>query len=709
MVFYTTKYVSDTHSDVSANARATGERLPRAADVLSRAAQKTLQEFVPSRRALGLFGEGHALATKRVERPFSLVAAETRRFERALGVVRGRLSGRRRRARFIVVLVVPRASLLQGVAKLLDRRRVRLGASSHLRFELVDALGARVRVRHRRLGRSAQGGAQTRDFVVSGVHLPPRATPASRGGDRDVSAFGDARVASHQSSAMRDVDEDEDEDAAREDAARRVRRELDAAWPPATSSSTTPPRATPLRALGKNMASVLRHCRASGAPAESANDEVGLVESLRARSDEDVAVEVWDAREEVGTSRTERVLEETRRRLPEEGVTTREASATSGLRGDVALVVLRNPAQSGSETVVETLRRSKTAATRTLIAVERADAKRRDEERARVANALRVPLENVFATMGTFFDDDDEFETVLSKPPTSSAVAALRSSPHASSTSASPRASPFALDDEDDDADDEFASLTLHAADEGAVGRDEWESLVREDMEKCRQAAFLAVVEATRGFCLRRAEKLAIQYEPLRSSLYARIRGERIKSKKPSASPPPIKTRVAPPSKSSQPLGIDMIKLQTAAISGVEQGANVASQVTEKVGSFLNWMVSEETDDERRRRQDQERMWQERRRKLWEMERASRVSSNVAPNLKTHGQVRHSPTASFVHTTSKIVDIIDGSLGGDGDSTPSNEHGVTSDLKAQLDSANARVRALEAALARYEPTHELLR
>ena len=154
-----------------------------------------------------------------------------------------------------------------------------------------------------------------------------------------------------------------------------------------------------------------------------------------------------------------------------------------------------------------------------------------------------------------------------------------------------------------------------------------------------------------------------------------------------------------------------MIKLQTAAISGVEQGANVASQVTEKVGSFLNWMVSEETDDERQRRQDQERMWQERRRKLWEMERASRVSSNVAPNLKTHGQVRHSPTASFVHTTSKIVDIIERfALRRDRtrSATP-NEHGVTSDLKAQLDSANARVRALEAALARYEPTHELLR
>ena len=66
MVFYTTKFVRDTHSDVGANARATGERLPRAADVLSRAAQKILQEFVPSRRALGLFGEGHTLAAKRV-------------------------------------------------------------------------------------------------------------------------------------------------------------------------------------------------------------------------------------------------------------------------------------------------------------------------------------------------------------------------------------------------------------------------------------------------------------------------------------------------------------------------------------------------------------------------------------------------------------------------------------------------------------------
>ena len=531
-----------------------------------------------------------------------------------------------------------------------------------------------------------------------------------------MSPLGDASRLVSKSSDMR---VDADEDFEREDAARRVRRELDAAWPPATSASapSSPPRVTPLRALAKNMASVLQHCRASGVPAGAEDDEVAQVESLRAFSDESIAVEIWDARgEEVGMSRTERVLEETRRQLPEEGVKTLEASAVGGLCGDVALVVLKNPAQSGSETVLETLRRSRTAATRTLVVVERADAKRRDEERASVANALRVPLENVFATTGTFFDDDD-LETVLSKPPMRSAVAALRSSTPTSSTSASPRASPFALDDDDDDdVDDEFASLTLHAADEGAVGREEWESLVREDMEKCREAAVSAIVEATRGFCLRRAEKLAIQYEPLRSSLYARIRGERSKSKKPS--PPPIKTRVAPPStspgfeqmrSSSQPLGIDMIKLQTAAISGVEQGANVASQVTEKVGSFLNWMVSEETDDERRRRQEHERIWQERRRKLWEMERASRASSNVAPNLKAHGQARHSPTASFVHTTSKIVDIIDSSLGGDGVESPSNKRDIASDFRDQLNSANARVRALEAALARYEPTHELLR
>lgn len=140
-------------------------------------------------------------------------------------------------------------------------------------------------------------------------------------------------------------------------------------------------------------------------------------------------------------------------------------------------------------------------------------------------------------------------------------------------------------------------------------------------------------------------------------------------------------------SAASQPLGIDMIKLQSVAISGVEQGAVVASQAAEKVGSFLNWIVSEneESEDERRRRVEHERVWHERRQKLWDAERAQRV--------ETQNRGKHSPTASFVETTSKLVDIIDGSLGGE----------------SQLDQANARIRALEAALARYDPSHELLR
>jgi hypothetical protein len=70
---------------------------------------------------------------------------------------------------------------------------------------------------------------------------------------------------------------------------------------------------------------------------------------------------------------------------------------------------------------------------------------------------------------------------------------------------------------------------------------------------------------------------------------------------------------------------------------------------------------------------------------LWDAERAQRV--------ETQNRGKHSPTASFVETTSKLVDIIDGSLGGE----------------SQLDQANARIRALEAALARYDPSHELLR
>jgi hypothetical protein len=257
--------------------------------------------------------------------------------------------------------------------------------------------------------------------------------------------------------------------------------------------------------------------------------------------------------------------------------------------------------------------------------------------------------------------------------------------------------SAFALDDEDEDEDEGLTSIALSDA---KVEREEWETIVREHAERCFEDAVDATMEQTRQFCLRRAEKLALQYEPLRSSLYQRIRGERSKTK---IVEPSIQARVAPPSQyveemtttrpyklnsaASQPLGIDMIKLQSVAISGVEQGAVVASQAAEKVGSFLNWIVSEneESEDERRRRVEHERVWHERRQKLWDAERAQRV--------ETQNRGKHSPTASFVETTSKLVDIIDGSLGGE----------------SQLDQANARIRALEAALARYDPSHELLR
>jgi hypothetical protein len=144
-----------------------------------------------------------------------------------------------------------------------------------------------------------------------------------------------------------------------------------------------------------------------------------------------------------------------------------------------------------------------------------------------------------------------------------------------------------------------------------------------------------------------------------------------------------------------------MIKLQSVAITGVEQGANVASRVGEKVGSFLNWMVSEETPNERQRRLEQERIWQDRRKALWEQERASRAANTASPN-----SAKHSPTASFAHTASKFVDIIDHSLGGD--ELPAVPTQSVAQLKSQLSEAHARIRALEDALSHHDPLHALL-
>ena len=160
-----------------------------------------------------------------------------------------------------------------------------------------------------------------------------------------------------------------------------------------------------------------------------------------------------------------------------------------------------------------------------------------------------------------------------------------------------------------------------------------------------------------------------------------------------------------------------MIKLQTLAINGAEKGAQVASQVSEKVGSFLNWMVSEESEAERTKRVEQERIWQERRKAMWEAQRAEREQQkqrkpNSTPDLqRSPSKSFVEGTANLVNKTARFVDLIDGSLGGDDDvyRTPRSSHSSSANaLEAQLSRANARIRALEDALARHEPLHKLL-
>jgi len=462
-----------------------------------------------------------------------------------------------------------------------------------------------------------------------------------------------------------------------EDAATRVRDELNAAWP---RGRTPASGSTPLVALAKNMSSVLQHLEAASVVTTDADDETTQVASLRAFSEREIVVDVHE--------RSGAATRAMREKLGAVGGTrVREAGDASG-DGDVALVVIDG--QEEIEAMGKILKQTGVASTRVIVLVYGAAVGTLEEARARAAREMRAPIENVFATFGILDASTSErLDSLLKNPP-------LRSTLEMSAevrVSVPEPVSAFALDDEDD-------GLTSIALSDAKVEREEWETIVREHAERCLKDAVAATVEHTRQFCLRRAEKLALQYEPLRSSLYRRIRGERSKTK---IVEPSIQARVAPPSQyveettstrpyklnpaASQPLGIDMIKLQSVAISGVEQGAVVASQAAEKVGSFLNWIVSEneESEDERRRRIEHERIWHERRQKLWDAERAQRT--------ETQNRGKHSPTASFVETTSKLVDIIDGSLGGE----------------SQLDRANARIRALEAALARYDPSHELLR
>jgi hypothetical protein len=319
-------------------------------------------------------------------------------------------------------------------------------------------------------------------------------------------------------------------------------------------------------------------------------------------------------------------------------------------------------------------------------------------------------------THGLFPGSRADIGRVLAAPPKRSEVASASISARKATAPLPSPASAFALDDDDEDEEEDAQEDNGDAR----MPLDEWAAYVRADAAKCRDEALRAVMLMTREVVLRLAEKLALQYEPLRSTLYARIRGEKSRQRVQK-----VIQRVAPPSASDEvaaadvqrrrysssnvgaaPLGIDVDKFRSVALQGVEQGATVATQVGEKVGSFLNWMVSEETDAERRRREAQESAWRERRKQLWEQERAARDAAKSTPD-NSIGQsprayaAKHSPTASFVTTTTALVDMLDSSLGGD-------DNDARVGHQSKIAAAEARIRALESALRALDPHHALL-
>lgn len=508
---------------------------------------------------------------------------------------------------------------------------------------------------------------------------------------------------------------------------RRVVAELASAWPLGGPA----PRATPQRALALNAERVLEHCDAALRRA----DDARAVERVRAEASRSVRVCVWDARASRDRNRERGVGSALEGRVPASGCAVDEEAAGAP-RGDAALVVCEREVGSEagvSRDVVDDVRLSSVGVGRIVVVVERCAAGEAEATRERVARALGTPVENVFATYGVLRGSTrDVDQAVLKNPPRRSEIRE-RLGEDAREEEKTP-ASAFALDD---DNDDDFAPAALHADDDERLSVEEWSDMLRDDATKCQEAAFAAVVAHVREICLLRAEKLALEYEPLRSALYARIRREASAERsdpKPAREAPKIRDAPrfahkpnAPRSNASaqQPLGIDMIALQTMAINGVEQGANVASQVGEKVGSFLNWMVSDETEAERRRRVEQERVWQERRKQMWESQRSEREKLQHQQSQELQRQSskgsHHSPTsslvegtASLVNKTAKLVDIIDGTLGADdlpkvpkvrAQRAPSPPPHM---LEARLDQANERIRALEDALARFDPMHELL-
>ena len=536
-------------------------------------------------------------------------------------------------------------------------------------------------------------------------------------------SFAKARRMAKRSEATTTMDDDRE----------RIRRELAATWPIDDDDEDDDDddgrvKASALRAMAGNMRAVLRHCdtglRDEGGADGACEDARAQVRSLMACAEKDVVVRVVDAR--VGGADADAADDDDD---DDEAETARSAVARTtrveGVRitdddddddaddADVALCVVDGGGgASVSSRVREAVKRARAASTsRVVVVVEAADGT--VVTRESIAAMVRVPTEHVFVTCGLFPGSRADVARVLAEPPKRSAVASASASASAQQSAPSP-ASAFALDDEDDDDDDDENVSTFDAR----LSRDEWAAYVAADAAKCRDEALRAVTMLTRGVVLRLAEKLALQYEPLRSALYARIRGERSSSKT-----VPIQ-RVAPPSAgvdedvdasrrysanvgAAVPLGIDVEKFRSVALQGVEQGATVATQVGEKVGSFLNWMVSEETDVERRRREDQERAWRERRKQLWEQERVARQQSTTQSNTSTPNDARngayvarHSPTASFVKTTAALVDMLDGSLGGNDD--------VPVAHQSKIAVAEARIRALESALRALDPNHELL-
>jgi len=243
--------------------------------------------------------------------------------------------------------------------------------------------------------------------------------------------------------------------------------------------------------------------------------------------------------------------------------------------------------------------------------------------------------------------------------------------------------SAFAIEDEDEEEDD---------ASEG-----EWRAFASADVEKCVMACARRCEELATASAEARAETLERECEPLRRELYATIRNTSVKVRDEARVGGGVGARDGVRRAGGTLRGEDRAEtVRATAAKGVEIGESVANAVTGKAVEFLNWMTSDETEDERRRRVDEERVWRERRKALWEAERAARAMRT--PELASSPRPVAKHTAAFVNTATAFVDMLDDSLGGDDGA-----------IGNKLAAAEARSRALEAALRALDPKHPLLR